>query len=93
MCAPLGVSVVHVVAGQAKDLVGAEVTPDHGQGCAAEITRRPRGMPDPTVGLLVPEAAHGSEAADVLLRRRSDLFILGFVDVSPAADAHLVRNL
>ena len=92
MCAPLRVSVVHVVAGQAEDLVGAQQAPDHRQGGAAEVAGWAGPMPGP-VGLLLPEAAHGSEAADVFLRRGSDLFILGFVDVPPATRAHRMRNL
>ena len=38
MRAPLGMPVVHVVAGEAEDLVGAQQTPDHRGRAAAEIT-------------------------------------------------------
>ena len=100
--------VVHVVTGQAEDLVGAEVTLDHRRRCAAKVTWGSPSIAVVVVVVTVDVTADvvvvvvddvvavtvGLEAADVvLLRRRSDLFVFGFVNVTTSSNLEKVLTM
>jgi hypothetical protein len=68
---------------------------DHGRRCSAKVTRRSGSIADTAVVVaddvafvvvVVVKAVSVSLDAGVLLRRRSDLFVFGFVNVATSPD-------